>query len=113
VTPARPATVRVYFDADVLGLAKVLCPIRADFTYPGDPGAVIKKRERPACQVTSPAAKDPDGIRIVAARGWLILTRDRGLGAARGFLGRWRDVEPLIGTGVPAPQATRSAGSRS
>jgi len=35
VTPAKPAAVRVYFDADVLGLAKLVCLERADFTYPG------------------------------------------------------------------------------
>ena len=30
----RPATVRFYVDADVLGLAKILVQIRADVTYP-------------------------------------------------------------------------------
>jgi hypothetical protein len=67
----------LYFDADVLGLAKLLCVERADFTYPGDPGGRIKKRERPPCPVTTPAAKDSDWIPIVANRGWLIVTRDR------------------------------------
>jgi hypothetical protein len=32
----RPAQVRFYVDADLLGLAKILCAIRSDFTYPGD-----------------------------------------------------------------------------
>jgi hypothetical protein len=35
--PGKPATVRFYFDADVLGLAKILVQVRADVTYPGDP----------------------------------------------------------------------------
>jgi hypothetical protein len=35
---ARPAQVRYYFDANVLGLAKVVSTLRPDVTYPGDPG---------------------------------------------------------------------------
>jgi hypothetical protein len=30
----RTATIRIYFDADVLGLANLLCRERADFTFP-------------------------------------------------------------------------------
>lgn len=37
----RVAQVRVYVDADMLGLGKILASIRNDVTYPGDPGAVI------------------------------------------------------------------------
>jgi hypothetical protein len=73
---ARPATVRFYFDADVLGLAKVLAPLRPDVTYPGDPGAEIHRRQRPACPI-APKAKDHEWIPVVAAAGWLIVTRDR------------------------------------
>ncbi len=40
--PARPAIVRFYVDADVLGLAKELVRIRGDVTYPGDPGGPVK-----------------------------------------------------------------------
>lgn len=43
----RPAAVRFYFDADVLGLAKVVCSLRPDCTFPGDPGAEIQRR--PSC----------------------------------------------------------------
>jgi hypothetical protein len=125
VTPAKPATIRVYFDADVLGLAKLLAKERADFTYPGDPGGRIKKRQRPPCPITSPATIDPVWIPIVAARGWLIVTRDRAIqdnraeiNAVRGhgakmvnlassdadrtwtqlevLMSRWREIEPLI-----------------
>ena len=122
---AKPATVRVYFDADVLGLAKLLCQERADFTYPGDPGARIKRRQRPPCPITAPGTKDPDWIPRVAAQGWLIVTRDRRiqeklaeLNAVRThgakminfagedagstwaqlevFMTRWREIESLI-----------------
>lgn len=52
VTPAKPVAIRVYFDADVLGLAKLLCQERADFTFLGDPGGRVKKRERPPCPIS-------------------------------------------------------------
>ena len=66
---ARPATVRFYFDADLLGLAKLLCRERADFTYPGDPGGRIKKRERPPSPIKTPAAPDSKWIPTVATLG--------------------------------------------
>ena len=53
--PAKPATVRFYFDADVLGLAKAVVGLRSDSTYPGDPGGVVHKRQRPPCPITSAA----------------------------------------------------------
>jgi len=68
--------VRFYFDADVLGLAHVVAGLRSDATYPGDPGAVIKRRERPACPIADPAVKDDVWIPQVASLGWLIVTRD-------------------------------------
>jgi hypothetical protein len=124
-SPAKPATVRVYFDADVLGLAKLLCRERADFTYPGDPGGRIKKRQRPPCPITEPGTTDPVWIPQVAAHGWLIVTRDRAIQDNRAeidavrdngakmvnlasadarntweqlevFMSRWREIEPLI-----------------
>lgn len=73
------AEVRVYFDADILGLGKLLCKVRADFTYPGDPGARINRFERPACPITSPATKDSIWIPEVAAKGRLAVTRDRAI----------------------------------
>ena len=72
----RPAEVRFYLDADVLGLAKVLGRLRSDFTYPGDPGAVVHKRQRPPCPISSPAEKDKIWISQIAGLGWLIVTRD-------------------------------------
>ncbi len=77
MTEQRLGTVRFYFDADVLGVAKVVAALRYDVTYPGDPGATINKRVRPGCPVTSPAVKDEVWIPQVAERGWLIITRDR------------------------------------
>ena len=73
---SRAAQVRIYVDAGILGLGKILGSLRGDVTYPGDPGAVIHKRQRPPCPVTSSAVLDPDWIPVVAARGWLIVTRD-------------------------------------
>ena len=64
--PAKPATVRFYFDADVLGLAKVLASLCSDITYPGDPGGVVHKRERPACSVTSRSMLDTEWLPEVA-----------------------------------------------
>ncbi len=72
----RTAQVRIYVDADVLGLGKILASLRNDVTYPGDPGAVVHKRQRPPCPITSPDVLDTDWIPEIAARGWLIVTRD-------------------------------------
>jgi hypothetical protein len=71
----RPARVRFYMDADVLGAAKILAALRPDVTFPGDPGAVIHRRRRPACPIT-PDAPDTEWIPRVAEEGWLIITRD-------------------------------------
>jgi hypothetical protein len=73
----RPAIIRFYFDADVLGLAKLIVSLRHDVTYPGDPGGVVHRRERPPCSITSPATADEDWIPETARQGWLIITRDR------------------------------------
>jgi hypothetical protein len=42
IPAAKPAAVRFYLDADILGLAKVLVTLRPDMTYPGDPGGVVR-----------------------------------------------------------------------
>jgi len=72
----KPAVVRFYFDADVLGVAKVIAALRNDVTFPGDPGATIRKRVRPPCIVADRATPDADWIPAVSGRGWLIITRD-------------------------------------
>jgi len=127
---ARPADVRFYFDADVLGLAKALAPLRADLTYPGDPGAVVHRRRRPPCPIKSPSVKDSVWIPQVAALGWLIITRDARIQDHRAeieavrasgarmvvlgsreatttwtqlelFMGQWRVIERLAGKPGP------------
>lgn len=77
MSPVRLAEVRFYVDADLRGLAKLICHERTDVTYLGDLGATVRKRRRPPCPVPVTAVKDPDWIPEVAARGWLIITRDR------------------------------------
>src|ERR1700729_931407 len=59
----RAAQVRIYIDADMLGLGKILAGLRNDVTYPGDPGAVIHKRQRAPCPITSPDVLDTVGAR--------------------------------------------------
>lgn len=76
MSSAKPAVVRFYFDADVLGLARIVAGLRNDATFPGDPGATINRRQRPACPITDRSTKDPVWIEQVAALGWLIVTRD-------------------------------------
>jgi hypothetical protein len=74
----RPAAqVRYYIDADLLGLAKILVQLRSDVTYPGDPGGIVHRRQRPPCPITSPAVLDRDWLPLVAGENWLIITRDR------------------------------------
>lgn len=74
---AKPARVRYYVDADLLGLAKQLVRLRPDVTYPGDPGGTIHARTRPACSVTKPATLDELWIPETALQEWLVISRDR------------------------------------
>jgi hypothetical protein len=87
----RPAEVRFYFDADLLGLAKVLARLRSDVTYPGDPGAEVHKRKRAPCPISSSAVKDTVWIPQVAGLGWLIITRDSAIQRYRAELGAVRE----------------------
>ena len=72
----RQASVHYYFDADVLGLGKVVAGLRPDATYPGDRGGVIRKRRRPPCAVASTDVDDVDWIPRVAADGMIAISRD-------------------------------------
>jgi hypothetical protein len=47
VSRVKPAQVRFYVDADILGLGRILAGLRPDVTYPGDPGTVLFKKQRP------------------------------------------------------------------
>jgi hypothetical protein len=70
MTP-RAAQVRFYVDADVLGLGKLLADLRNDLTGRPAPSPALT-----SCPITSPDVLDTDWIPQVAARGWLIITRD-------------------------------------
>jgi hypothetical protein len=136
---AKPATVRFYFDADVLGLAKVVASLRNDCTFPGDPGAIIHKRERPPCVITDRATPDAIWIPEVTQRGWLIVTRDSRIQQNRAevaavretearmvalsgkdagtvwnqleiLLARWRMIEALLATPGPFVQRVSRSG---
>jgi hypothetical protein len=77
VSRVKPAQVRFYVDADILGLGRILASLRPDVTFPGDPGTVLFKKQRPPCVVTTPATLDTEWIPRVTAEGMLIITRDR------------------------------------
>lgn len=72
----KPATVRFYFDADILGLAKVVGALRPDVTYPGDPGAQMHGFARAPCAVTTTDTPDTAWIPYTAADGMIAITRD-------------------------------------
>jgi len=109
----KPAVVRFYLDADVVGLAKVLAELRPDVTYPGDPGKIIHRHARPRCIITHPETADPDWIPAVAAQGteatgtWaqleIVMTRWRRLERLTAQPGPF--VYALTGTGPPRPIA--------
>lgn len=72
----KHAVVRYYFDADILGLGRIVARLRPDATFPGDPGAVINKRSRPACVIQSTDIDDIDWIPVVATQGMIAISRD-------------------------------------
>lgn len=71
----KAAQARFYFDEDIQRLAHTIARLRPDCTYPGDPGAVIHKRARPACPLAR-GAKDTEWVPLVATRGWLVISRE-------------------------------------
>lgn len=90
--PGHPeADIRFYIDADLLGLAKILVQVRWDVTYPGDPGGKLYRRVRPPCPIASPDVLDRDWLPLVAAKGWLIITRDRRIQEHRAEISAVRD----------------------
>lgn len=71
----KPAEVRFYFDEDILGLGRIVAGIRNDCTHPGDPGARIHKRDRPACPIAT-GTKDTEWLPRAADEGWIVISRD-------------------------------------
>jgi hypothetical protein len=141
VSAVRDADVKFYFDADILGLAHIICALRPDCTYPGDRGRKIKRQLRGECVVGNPHAKDREWIPIVGAQGWVAITRDRDIqshlsllqlvkeyglrlvtltgseaGAPWGQLGivmaQWRNIESLVDSPGPIIVAVTRTGFR-
>jgi hypothetical protein len=109
----RAAQVRIYVDADILALGKILAGLRNDVTYPGDPGAVIHKRQRAPCPIASPDVLDSDWIPQVAARGWLIITRDSMIIQNRNEIAAVRENKAKMVAPQPAGRADEMGPARS
>ncbi|UUO03851.1 hypothetical protein M4D79_14115 [Mycolicibacterium novocastrense] len=77
MSAVKQADVKFYFDADILGLAHIVCALRPDCTYPGDPGRKIKRQFRDECVVRDQRAKDREWIPLVGRQRWVAITRDR------------------------------------
>jgi hypothetical protein len=90
--PRRPkvADVRFYVDANLMGVGKILADLRSDVTYPGLAAGVVEGRHRPACVVGAADTPDDEWIRLVAAQGWVILTRDIAIQQ------RLREIEAVV-----------------
>ena len=74
---SREAQLRYYVDADLLGLARFLVSLRADVTYPGDPGGAGLTDVLSASLSCALAQREgPRLVPVVAERGWVILTKD-------------------------------------
>jgi hypothetical protein len=78
ISGSKPAEIKFYLDADILGLAKILVQMRPDMTYPGYQGdkTPLHRRVRPPCPIIDPGTPDTQWIPEVARQGWLALTRD-------------------------------------
>lgn len=100
----KAAEVRFYFDADILGLGKLIATLRTDVTYPGDPGGTLHKRQRPPCPITTPHTRDLDWIPVVAGAGWIAITRDRHIQDHRAELAAVRDHRLRL-VALSAPEA--------
>jgi hypothetical protein len=100
----RAAAVRFYFDADILGLGKLISTVRADVTFPGDPGGVLHKRLRPPCPIATPHTRDLDWIPVVARARWIAITRDRHIQDHRAELAAVREHRLRL-VALSAPEA--------
>jgi hypothetical protein len=114
---------RWYFDADTIGLGKLVAPARRDVTWPGDTGERGKERLRQEpSPITSTDTADELWIPRVTSYGMAIVTRDKHIqsrtseidavmssgarmfaitsaenlnrfGLLEVFMSRWRDIE--------------------
>lgn len=67
-----------YFDADTVGLGKMLRDVRSDVTWPGDDGQRSRQRLRlPPCVIQDKDTDDEIWIPQVTAAGLSIITRDK------------------------------------
>jgi hypothetical protein len=141
VAAEKDADVRFYFDADILGLAHIVCALRPECTYPGDPGVKIKRQIRSPCIVENPRAKDREWIPVVGGQNWVAITRDKDIqshlsllqlvkeyrlrlvtltgadaGAPWGQLGivlpQWKNIESLVDKPGPIVVAATRTGFR-
>lgn len=78
------AKARWYFDADTLGLARLLVQVRRDVTFPGDDGRRSQPNwHLPPCVIQDTATSDEIWIPRVTQEGLAIITRDLHIGAKR------------------------------
>ena len=86
---------RWYFDADTIGLGKLVAPARRDVTWPGDTGERAKERLR---QEPSPIASadtaDELWIPRVTSFGMAIVTRDKHIQS------RTSEIDAVISSGA-------------
>lgn len=69
---------RWYFDADTIGVGKILSGVRRDVTWPGDDGTRARDRNHQApCPVEKTDVPDEVWIRTVTEAGMTIVTRDK------------------------------------
>lgn len=98
---ALRAETGVPYPLDILGLGKLISGLRPDCTFPGDPGAVIHKRQRRPCSVTCRQRRTPTGFR--RSRGG---TPDRHTGfGANATTNRWCRSSSMIGSHLPLATA--------
>ena len=100
----KAAQARFYFDEDIQRLAHTIARLRPDCTYPGDPGAVIHKRARPACPLAR-GAKDTEwrAVRQAGARMVALSGKDATStwGQLEVLMKHWRRIDTL--TDMPGP----------
>lgn len=84
-----------YFDADTIGLGKLVAPARRDVTWPGDTGERAKERLRQEpSPITSTDTADELWIPRVMSFGMAIVTRDKHIQS------RTSEIDAVIASGA-------------